>query len=145
MPAQTASKLKFSFSVERQDGRRDNLKRGVSTLQTSYESASKLVSAVIILRLVEQGYLILTDRPQDRINHWPITSGDSLYSLTLPQLLSFTSRLTVEPLCLNAGISNFETCVTNIAAANAGTTAAPALIPETSAGSPKSAQPPGSA
>jgi hypothetical protein len=47
--AQTFSEVDFSFSVERQDGRRYNFNRGVSTLQTSYESAStsKLVSAVI--------------------------------------------------------------------------------------------------
>ncbi len=67
--SQATSEVDFSFSVERQDGRRYNFNRGVSTLQTSYESAStsKLVSAVIILRLVEQGYLNLSDRPQDRI------------------------------------------------------------------------------
>lgn len=120
--SQTTSEVDFSFSVERQDGRRYNFNRGTSTLQTSYESAStsKLVSAVIILRLVEQGYLNLTDRPQDRISSWPITSGDSLYNMTLAQLLSFTSSLTVEPPCLNFGISNFETCITDIANANAG-------------------------
>jgi len=72
--ALTASEVDFSYSLERQDGRRYNFNRGGSTLQTSYESAStsKLVSAVIILRLVEQGYLKLTDRPQDRIGSWPI-------------------------------------------------------------------------
>ena len=82
--AQTASEVDFSCSLERQDGRRYNFKRGTSTLQTSYESAStsKLVSAVIILRLVEQGYLNLTDRPQDRLTAavWPIVNTDSLYS-----------------------------------------------------------------
>ncbi len=43
-------------SVERQDGRRYSYNRGGSTLQTSYESAStsKLVSAVVILRLVPE-------------------------------------------------------------------------------------------
>src|SRR3990172_4426144 len=66
--ALTASEVDFSFSLERTDGRRYNFNRGISTLQTSYESAStsKLVSAIIILRLVEQGYLNLSDRPQDR-------------------------------------------------------------------------------
>ena len=120
--SQTASEVDFSFSVERQDGRRYNFNRGASTLQTSYESAStsKLVSAVIILRLVEQGRLNLTDKPQDRISTWPIGNSDSLYGMTLAQLLSFTSGLTAEPLCLNSGISNFETCVTNIANTNAG-------------------------
>jgi CubicO group peptidase (beta-lactamase class C family) len=120
--AQTITDVDFSYSVERQDGRRYIYNRGASTLQTTYESAStsKLVTAVIILRLVEQGYLNLTDRPQDRISSWPITNGDSLYNMTLAQLLSFTSGLTVEPLCLNAGGFNFESCVTNIASTNAG-------------------------
>ncbi len=59
--AQTSSDVDFSFSVERQDGRRYSYNRGGSTLLTSYESAStsKMVSAVIILRLVEKGYLSL--------------------------------------------------------------------------------------
>lgn len=120
--SQTSSEVDFSFSVERQDGRRYSFNRGSSTLQTSYESAStsKLVSAVIILRLVEQGYLNLLDSPQDYISTWPITSDDSLYGMNLAQLLSFTSGLTEEPLCLNFGLSNFETCVINIADTNAG-------------------------
>ncbi len=40
--------------------------------------------------------------------------------MTLTQLLSFTSGLTEEPLCLNFGASNFETCVASIANTNAG-------------------------
>ena len=120
--ARTASEVDFSFAVERQDGRRFSYQRGASTLQTSYESAStsKLVSAVIILRLVEQGYLSLSDRPQDRISAWPIASNDSLYSMTLTQLLSFTSGLTESPLCVDIGISDFETCIASIATLNAG-------------------------
>lgn len=61
-----SSDVDFSFAVERQDGRRYTYDRGASRLQTSYESAStsKLVSAVIILRQVERGYLNLLDRPQ---------------------------------------------------------------------------------
>lgn len=121
--AQAASEVDFSFSAERDsDGRRYIFNRGVSTLQTTYESAStsKLISAVIILRLVEQGYLNLSDHPQDHISGWPITSSDPLFAMTLAQLLSFTSGLTDEPLCLNAGFSDFESCVTNIANTNAG-------------------------
>jgi CubicO group peptidase (beta-lactamase class C family) len=120
--SQTSSEVDFSFAVERQDGRRYSFNRGGSNLQTSYESAStsKLVTAVIIMRLVEQGYLNLSDRPQDYISSWPIGSSDSLYSMTLAQLLSFTSGLTVEPLCLNFGIADFESCATTIANNNAG-------------------------
>lgn len=124
---QAVSDVDFSFSVERSDGRRYNFNRGSASMQTSYESAStsKMVTAVIILRLVEQGYLNLADRPQDRIATWPIANTDTLYPLTLAQLLSFTSGLTTEPLCLNSGISDFETCVTNIANTNAGNGATP--------------------
>lgn len=120
--AQTLSEVDFSFAVERQDGRRYTFNRGLSTQQTSYDSAStsKLVSAVIILRLVEQGYLSLADHPQDWINGWPIESDDTLYTITLAQLLSFTSGLTSTPPCLNSGAANFETCVVDIATNNAG-------------------------
>lgn len=124
---QAVSDVDFSFSVERPDGRRYHFNRGVSTLQTSYESAStsKMVTAVIILRLVEQGYLNLSDRPQDRISAWPIASNDSLYNLTLTQLLSFTSGLITGPGCLNNGSADFEACVINIANTNAGNGRAP--------------------
>jgi CubicO group peptidase (beta-lactamase class C family) len=120
--SQTPSEVDFSFSVEREDGRRYVFNRGLSTLQTSYESAStsKLVSVVIILRLVELGYLSLTDRPQDYIIDWPVSNGDPLYNMNLAQLLSFTSGLETSPGCLNLGPFNFETCVNNVATRNAG-------------------------
>jgi CubicO group peptidase (beta-lactamase class C family) len=119
---QTASEVDYSFSLERQDGRRYVFNRGISTLKTSYESAStsKLVSAAIILRLVEQGYLNLSDSPQDHISNWPIPSDDKLFNLTLRHLLSFTSGLTNSPFCINTRNSDFETCVTKIADANIG-------------------------
>lgn len=125
--AQTPSKVDFSFAVERDDGRRYTYTRGTSTLATSYASAStsKLVSAVIILRLVEQGDLNLTDHPQQWIENWPIPSSDPLYVLTLAQLLSFTSGLIATPLCQSLPHADFATCVNTIAAANAGNTTAP--------------------
>lgn len=120
--AQTSSDVDFSFSVERQDGRRYTYNRGGSTLLTSYESAStsKMVSAVIILRLVEQGYLSLADKPQHYITTWPLVSTDPLFNMTLEQLLSFTSGLTTEPPCQNFGGSSLESCVNTIATTNAG-------------------------
>jgi len=120
--AQASSEVDFSFSVQRKDGRRYNFNRGVSTLQTHYESAStsKLVSSVIIMRLVERGYLNLAAKPQDLISSWPIGSSDTLYPMTLLNLMSFTSGLTVEPTCLNDPNTNMEACVDNIASTNAG-------------------------
>ncbi len=119
--ALTVSEVNFSFTVKRQDERQYTYNKGDASLQTSYESAStsKLVAAVVILRLVEAGYLSLTDKPQDYISSWSISSTDPLYNLNLTQLLSFTSGLEVEPFCLNLGSSNFETCVNNIATRNA--------------------------
>jgi CubicO group peptidase (beta-lactamase class C family) len=118
--AQLSTDTDFSFAVERDDGRRYIYQRGSSRMQTLYESAStsKLVSAVIILRLVEQGYLKLEDKPQDRISTWPIAAGSPLAAMNLANLLSFTSGLTEEPLCINAGFMNFESCVNTIANAN---------------------------
>ena len=125
--SQAASEVDFSYAVQRRDGRRYSFSRGNSTLQTTYQSASvsKLVSAVIILRLVEQGHLSLASRPQDFIAGWPIGSGDSLFPMTLAQLLSFTSGLTVEPDCLNDPGSDLESCVLSIASTNAGNGLAP--------------------
>jgi len=124
--SQAVSEVDFSFAVQRQDGRRYSFNRGSSTLQTSYQSAStsKLVSAVIILRLVEQGHLSLAARPQDQIANWPIGGGDSLFAMNLAQLLSFTSGLAVqpevEPACLNDPNSDLHTCVISIANTYAG-------------------------
>ena len=119
--AQLVTDTDFSFGVERDDGRRYVYQRGSSRMQTVYESAStsKLVSAVIILRLVEQGYLKLDDKPQDRIATWPIAPTSPLATMNLANLLSFTSGLTDEPLCVNAGFMNFESCVNTIANVNA--------------------------
>ncbi|MEX2125829.1 MAG: serine hydrolase domain-containing protein [Woeseia sp.] len=118
--SQAESEVDFSFAVERQDGRRYIFNRGGSTLQTTYESksASKLVSAVIVLRLVEQGHLALSDRPQAYIGSWPIGPSDPLFGMTLAQLLSLTSGLTIDPPCLDAGNSGFEACVIRIAEDN---------------------------
>lgn len=120
--AQAVSEVPFSFAVERRDGRRYTFNRAGSTLQTPYESksASKLVSAVILMRLVEQGSLALSDRPQDRIVAWPIGGGDSLFNMNLAQLLSFTSGLTQDPACLNVANPGFEACVLSVASDNAG-------------------------
>ena len=112
----------FTLLVERSDGRQYSFSRGTSNASSLYESAStsKLVSSIIILRLVDQGYLNLTDKPQKYISSWPIVSTDSLYNINLAQLLSFTSGLETEPLCLNAGSFDFENCVRNIATTNSG-------------------------
>jgi len=117
---QAESEVDFSFAVERGDGRRYGFNRGRSTLQTRYESAStsKLVTAVVIMRLVEQGYLALADRPQDHIDAWPIEVGDPMQGMTLSQLLSMTAGFTSDPPCLDSATADFEACVLDIVASN---------------------------
>ena len=119
--AKADSEVDFSFAVERKDGRRFTFNRGASTMRTVYESAStsKLVSAVMIMRLVERGYLRLSDRPQDHISNWPIGSANALYPMTLANLMNFTSGLIHEPLCLNDGNTTIDSCVIEIANTNA--------------------------
>lgn len=120
--AAAPSEVDFSFAAERGDGRVFRYQRGDSTLQTVYESAStsKLVSATIILCLLDQSLLHLDDHPQDRIPGWPLPASDPLSAMTLAQLLSFTSGLTSEPACLNLPTADFESCVLTIARSNAG-------------------------
>ena len=119
--SQLTTDTNFSFAVERDDGRRYVYNRGGSSMTTSYESAStsKMVSAMIILRQVERGFLKLDDKPQDWIPNWSIPTNSPLRSMTLAQLLSFTSGLTEEPVCINIGFANFESCTQSIATSNA--------------------------
>ncbi|HLZ96402.1 MAG TPA: serine hydrolase domain-containing protein [Steroidobacteraceae bacterium] len=120
--SQAVSEVDFSFAVERRDGHRYTFNRGASTMQTLYSSASasKLVATVMVLRLVEQGYLTLAAKPQDLINSWPIAGSDPLYGMTLAQLLSLTSGLASDSPCLDSASTSLEACVDDIATINAG-------------------------
>ena len=74
-------------------------------------SASKLVSGVVLFRLIDQGYLSL-DSTTGQVLGW---SGENA-SITLRQLLSFTSGLQPShPCTLRAGIALAE-CVEEISA-----------------------------
>ena len=54
-------------------------------------SASKWLSAMILMRLVEEGVLSLSDNPQDYLSFWTESSDDARSRITLAHLLSFTS------------------------------------------------------
>jgi CubicO group peptidase (beta-lactamase class C family) len=105
----------FSFYIEREDGKSFNYNRGSSTLNTVYQSAStsKWISAALVLWVLENtSGLDLSDKPSDHYA-WTMSSGDSLYNVTLAQLLSFTSGLQGEANCLKLGIPNksFDNCI----------------------------------
>ncbi len=100
----------FTLLLETEDGRAYSHSQGNSSAATVYESAStsKLVSAVVILDLVDQGLLTLDTKAHDLLPFWTETT------VTLRHLLSFTSGFNDEPMCINLGASDFETCVTSM-------------------------------
>ena len=46
---------------------------------------------MILMRLVEEGVLSLSDNPQDYLSFWTESSDDARSRITLAHLLSFTS------------------------------------------------------
>ena len=108
----------FTLMMESEKGKTFTHSTGNSKASILYQSAStsKLVTAVVILSLVKDNKLSLEDHPQDYITTWPTTGN--LSEIKLNHLLSFTSGLVNEPICINFPNANFETCVGNIAASN---------------------------
>ncbi len=100
----------FTLLLETDGGKTYAHSHGDSSSSTRYESAStsKLVSAVIILDLVDQGVLSLDTKAHDLLPFWTEST------VTLRQLLAFTSGFYDEPLCVNSASFDFETCVENI-------------------------------
>lgn len=109
----------FTLMVESANGKRFSHSTGSSGESVLYRSAStsKLVTAVVILTLVEDSLLSLGDHPGDYIPSWPDTGN--LAAITLRHLLSFTSGLADKPFCLNLPSADFEECVARIAGVNA--------------------------
>jgi len=102
----------FSVLLKAKDGRSFIYNHGNSSPTKLYESAStsKFPAAVIILTLVDKGYLSLDSKAHDLISFW---IGES--DITLRHLLSFTSGLNDEPSCLiNPTSTNYEDCVKKI-------------------------------
>ena len=108
----------FTFLLKAKDGKTFSHSRGISTAQSMYESAStsKMVTAVVILDLVDKGILSLDDTPNKYINAWPQSGNFS--NITLKELLSFTSGLSEAPLCNFVGGYDFEKCVIKIISKN---------------------------
>lgn len=114
----TTADTPYSISIQSEDGRRFEYVTPGFTPETPFRSAStsKMVAAAVILDLVQNNRLSLDDHPQAYIDWWPSTG--TLSTITLKDLLSFTSGLSEQPLCLNFGIYDFEACVKNIADKN---------------------------
>lgn len=112
----------FSLLVNSADHRQIVYERGTSTVSTSYESAStsKFVTAAVILSFVDRGYLTLNSKPTDYPDiksYWTTDDSNPISRITLRDLLSFTSGLNKEPLCLvlaDGGRVDIAGCVQNI-------------------------------
>ena len=100
----------FTLFMQRDDGHSYLFNNLDSTPDTSYQSAStsKLVSAAIILSLVDRGVLSLDDHPQKYIS-WP--AGGAASQITLRQLLAFVSGLNNDPPTTQTLGSNSYTCI----------------------------------
>jgi CubicO group peptidase (beta-lactamase class C family) len=75
-----------------------------STAITLIASATKMLTGVTILRLVEAGRTSLSDNPQKYLSYWTSGPADPRSRVTLQQLLSFTSGF-------NAGEDDRDTCI----------------------------------
>jgi CubicO group peptidase (beta-lactamase class C family) len=114
----------FTLLLETEDGRTYAHSHGASSATTSYESAStsKWVSAVVILDRVDQGDLSLDTKAHALLPFWTETT------VSLRDLLSFTSGFNDEPLCLNSGSFDFGACVENIYSKNSATAPATGTV-----------------
>ncbi len=74
------------------------------TAITPIASATKMLSGVTIMRLVEAGRMSLSDNPQTYLPYWTSDPADPRSRVTLGQLLSFTSGF-------NAGEDDRDTCI----------------------------------
>jgi len=112
----------FAFYLERASGENFSYARGTVDMQSLLESAStsKFVTATAILRLVDKGKLNLSSKVSDYLPSWPLASDPTLSGITLEQLLSFSSGLHEEPICLNLPNADFFSCVNTIGSDNAG-------------------------
>ncbi len=80
-------------------------------------SASKWLTAASIMRLVDNGVMQLSDNPQDYMPYWTSDPADRRSTITLEQLLSFTSGFNASPLvnsCVTDGNTTIQSCAEEI-------------------------------
>lgn len=110
------------FYIKNNQGDKFIFSQGSAGLDSNYASGStsKLVATVVILSLVDQGYLKLESRLKEVMaQDWP-AEVNNLDDIKLLDLLNFTSGLNIEPDsdCLLDGDADFKKCVQNILVKN---------------------------
>ncbi|MFK8015374.1 MAG: serine hydrolase domain-containing protein [Gammaproteobacteria bacterium] len=86
-------------------------------------SASKWLSASVIMTLVEQGVLELSDNPQDHLAWWTSAVDDVRSHVTLEQLLSFTAGFDHSDLdvaCIEDATTTLDQCAQTLYAGELG-------------------------
>ncbi|PCJ45199.1 MAG: hypothetical protein COA99_05395 [Moraxellaceae bacterium] len=114
----------FTVAIESDNGYKFNHSVGNSSMARVFTgaSAAKMVSATVLLDLVQSGILNLEDNPQKYLGtKWKYSGRlSNLEHVTLRNLLNFTSGITAEPTCLYLPFwYTFETCVDNVFGVNA--------------------------
>lgn len=80
-------------------------------------SASKWLTAIYAMQLVEDGLLSLDANPQDYLADWPSDPSDPLSDITVRQMLAFTTGFGVAPgqtTCVDNGDISNEQCLTEL-------------------------------
>ncbi len=110
----------FTLLIQAKNGHSFSYSVGNSTESSVYRSAStsKMVTAAVILNLVNDGVLSLEDNPQNFIPNWPTTGN--LSQIQLRHLLSFTSGLNNEPTCMNNPFTTLASCAEQTLQQNTG-------------------------
>lgn len=93
----------FAVLIGTKDGQIYSYTKGNFSLDGRYmiASASKWLTSATIMRLVDEGTLSLSDRPQDHLGFWTADLMDPRADITLEHLLSFTSGFNQNPGSLN--------------------------------------------
>ncbi len=108
----------FTLLVGNTHGSKLVVSVGDSTADTAYESAStaKMVTGAVILRLIDQGHLSLSDKPIDSISFWHRYRyrRSKLDDVELRHILNFTAGLNAENLCIYNKSVSFKDCVKKI-------------------------------
>ncbi len=76
-------------------------------------SSSKMMAGLTILKMIDDGQMALSDHPQKYLSYWTSSANDPRSSVTLAQLLGFTSgfdRLDTTSSCATNAASTLQAC-----------------------------------
>jgi CubicO group peptidase (beta-lactamase class C family) len=101
----------FAFSLGDSRGELFRYEKGSTSMETrmAIASATKWVSGVTVMKVVESGVLSLDDLASKHLDYWTTDSSDNRSRITLRHLLSFVAGITGSTSC--GSQLNFAECV----------------------------------